>query len=134
MHIPQGASQTIDILSFEEALSLSGHGEDYDSGKWLYVPDFYTEYRYILGTRGEKPLIIIRGFAFCLIAIFVVYVVVSTGGCDKRYCADTPSACASFLDNDRLMVLVREHHHVIALGCLYFGNLSLCISNLESAL
>ena len=59
MHIPQGASQTIDILSFEEALSLSGHGEDYDSGKWLYVPDFYTEYRYILGTRGQNPLICI---------------------------------------------------------------------------
>ena len=59
MHIPQGASQTIDILSFEEALSLSGHGEDYDSGKWLYVPDFYTEYRYILGTRGKNPLICI---------------------------------------------------------------------------
>ena len=35
MHIPQGASQTIDILSFEEALSLSGRGEDYDSEKWL---------------------------------------------------------------------------------------------------
>ena len=59
MHIPQGASQTIDILSFEEALSLSGRGEDYDSEKWLYVPDFYTEYRYILGTRGQNPLICI---------------------------------------------------------------------------
>ena len=59
MHIPQGASQTIDILSFEEALSLSGQSGDYDSGKWLYVPDFYTEYRYILGTRGKNPLICI---------------------------------------------------------------------------
>ena len=59
MHIPQGASQTIDILSFEEALSRSGQGDDYDSSKWLYVPDFYTEYRYILGTRGSNPLICI---------------------------------------------------------------------------
>ena len=59
MHIPQGASQTIDILSFEDALTLSGRGDEYDSQKWLYVPDFYTEYRYILGTRGQNPLICI---------------------------------------------------------------------------
>ena len=59
MHIPQGASQTIDILPFEEALALSGKGDEYDSQKWLYVPDFYTEYRYILGTRGQNPLICI---------------------------------------------------------------------------
>lgn len=59
MHIPQGASQTIEILGFQEALSLSGRGDDYDSRKWLYVPDFYTEYRYILGTRGQNPLICI---------------------------------------------------------------------------
>ncbi len=32
---------------------------DYDSEKWLYVPDFYTEYRYILGTKGQNPLICI---------------------------------------------------------------------------
>jgi len=59
MHIPQGASQTIDVLSFQEALALSGQGDEYDSTKWLYVPDFYTEYRYILGTRGKNPLICI---------------------------------------------------------------------------
>ena len=59
MHIPQGASQTVDILSFEDALALSGRGDEYDSQKWLYVPDFYTEYRYILGTRGQNPLICI---------------------------------------------------------------------------
>ena len=59
MHIPQGASQTIDILPFAEALALSGRGDAYDSQKWLYVPDFYTEYRYILGTRGQNPLICI---------------------------------------------------------------------------
>lgn len=59
MHIPQGSSQTIDVLSFEDALALSGRGDEYDSRKWLYVPDFYTEYRYILGTRGKNPLICI---------------------------------------------------------------------------
>lgn len=59
MHIPSGASQTIELLSFEKAMELSGQDGSYDSEKWLYVPDFYTEYRYILGTRGENPLICI---------------------------------------------------------------------------
>ena len=59
MHIPSGASQTIELLSFDEALSRSGKSGGYDAGKWLYVPDFYTEYRYILGTRGANPLICI---------------------------------------------------------------------------
>ena len=59
MHIPSGESQTIEILDFETALALSGRGDAYDRDKWLYVPDFYTEYRYILGTRGENPLICI---------------------------------------------------------------------------
>lgn len=59
MHIPSGESRTIDILSFEEAMSLSGRSGGYDGEKWLYVPDFYTEYRYILGTRGKDPLICI---------------------------------------------------------------------------
>ena len=59
MHIPSGASQTIEILSFDDALAASGRRGDYDSEKWLYVPDFYTEYRYILGTKGRNPLICI---------------------------------------------------------------------------
>ena len=59
MHIPQGASQTIELLDFDEALARSGQRGDYDSEKWLYVPDFYTEYRYILGVRGPRPLICI---------------------------------------------------------------------------
>ena len=59
MHIPSGASQTIDILSFADALALSGRSGEYDAGRWIYVPDFYTEYRYILGTRGDNPLICI---------------------------------------------------------------------------
>ena len=59
MHIPQGASQTIELLCFDEALSASSGSRAYDSEKWLYVPDFYTEYRYILGTKGKNPLICI---------------------------------------------------------------------------
>ena len=59
MHIPSGASQTVELLDFETALARSGQGASYDKGRWLYVPDFYTEYRYILGTRGENPLICI---------------------------------------------------------------------------
>ena len=59
MHIPQGASQTIELLGFDEALSASSGSGTYDSEKWLYVPDFYTEYRYILGTKGKNPLICI---------------------------------------------------------------------------
>ncbi|MBR5343536.1 MAG: DUF1643 domain-containing protein [Oscillospiraceae bacterium] len=58
-HIPSGASQTVEVLDFEEALALSGQGDAYDRSRWLYVPDFYTEYRYILGTRGVNPLICI---------------------------------------------------------------------------
>ena len=58
MHIPSGATSTVELLPFEAALSAAEqHSPDYDVDKWLYVPNFYSEYRYILGTRGEKPLI-----------------------------------------------------------------------------
>ena len=59
MHIPMGASQTVELLPFSEALARSGRSGGYDPETWLYVPDFYTEYRYILGTRGCDPLICI---------------------------------------------------------------------------
>jgi hypothetical protein len=59
MHIPSGESQSVALLDFDEALRLSGGGDSYDRERWLYVPDFYTEYRYILGTRGVNPLICI---------------------------------------------------------------------------
>ena len=59
MHIPSSSSQCIELLRFEEALALSGQSGGYDTDKWLYIPDFYTEYRYILGTRGKNPLICI---------------------------------------------------------------------------
>ena len=59
MHIPASQSQDVALLDFEEALARSGKSGGYDASKWLYVPDFYTEYRYILGTRGDRPLICI---------------------------------------------------------------------------
>lgn len=57
MHIPQTSTREMDILPFAEALAQSGRSGGYDPEKWLYVPDRYTEYRYILGTRGKHPLI-----------------------------------------------------------------------------
>ena len=30
---------------------------EYDVSRWLYIPNVYSEYRYILGTRGDRPLI-----------------------------------------------------------------------------
>ncbi len=59
MHIPVSESQKVDILTFEDALSQREESAVYDREKWLYIPDFYSEYRYILGTRGKKPLITI---------------------------------------------------------------------------
>lgn len=57
MHIPSSDTVDIEVLTFEQALVATN--SDYDSDRWLYVPDFYSEYRYILGTRGSKPLICI---------------------------------------------------------------------------
>lgn len=59
MHIPACESQGVSIESFDTALSRSGESGGYDPEKWIYIPDYYTEYRYILGTRGENPLICI---------------------------------------------------------------------------
>lgn len=57
MHIP--SATPYQILSFPEALKTSETSTEYDTNKWLYVPSFYTEYRYILGTKGTNPLICI---------------------------------------------------------------------------
>ncbi len=59
MHIPSAATADLTLLTFEEAMVRSGKTGAYDPEKWLYVPDFYTEYRYILATRGRNPLICI---------------------------------------------------------------------------
>lgn len=60
MHIPQCETNELNIVSFSEALATEGEGSfEYDREKWLYVPNAYTEYRYILGTKGKNPLICI---------------------------------------------------------------------------
>lgn len=60
MHIPTCETQKLDVLSFEEALENEKNGSyEYDINKWIYVPNEYVDYRYILGTRGENPLICI---------------------------------------------------------------------------
>ena len=60
MHIPQGSTAQIDLVTFQEALQAANTpNPDYDIEKWLYAPNFYCDYRYILGTRGQNPLICI---------------------------------------------------------------------------
>ena len=60
MHIPNGTTAELELVTFEEALAAANTpSEDYDIEKWLYAPNFYSEYRYILGTRGKNPLICI---------------------------------------------------------------------------
>ena len=57
MHIPTADTTEIEVLTFEEALRSAVESTEYDVEKWLYAPNFYSEYRYILGTRGKNPLI-----------------------------------------------------------------------------
>ena len=60
MHVPSGSTLELEVLPFKEALEASDSPcADYDYNEWLYVPNFYSEYRYILGTRGKNPLICI---------------------------------------------------------------------------
>ena len=60
MHIPSGATTELELVPFRDALeSANQPNADYDAERWLYVPNFYSEYRYILGTRGKNPLICI---------------------------------------------------------------------------
>ena len=57
MHIPTSDTTEIEVLTFDEALASAAKSSEYDVEKWLYAPNFYSEYRYILGTRGKNPLI-----------------------------------------------------------------------------
>ena len=60
MHIPKSATTSIELVTFADALqSANTPNPDYDIETWLYAPNFYSEYRYILGTRGINPLICI---------------------------------------------------------------------------
>ena len=59
-HIPNGTTAQLELVTFQQALDAANTpSPDYDIQKWLYAPNFYSEYRYILGTRGKKPLICI---------------------------------------------------------------------------
>jgi len=59
-HIPKGATAQLELVTFRQALdAATTPSPDYDIEKWIYAPSFYSEYRYILGTRGKKPLICI---------------------------------------------------------------------------
>ena len=60
MHIPSGTTSELELVTFQQALQAANTpSQDYDIEKWLYAPNFYSEYRYILGTRGKNPLICI---------------------------------------------------------------------------
>ena len=56
-HIPSSDTAHAGVLTFEEALRPTA--VNFDRSRWLYIPDHYSEYRYILGTRGDHPLICI---------------------------------------------------------------------------
>ena len=58
MHIPTQDTVRQPIRPFAQALAEARlPHEDYDVSRWLYVPSMYCDYRYILGTAGQKPLI-----------------------------------------------------------------------------
>ncbi len=60
MHTPSGTTAQLELVTFQQALrSANTPNKAYDIGKWIYAPNFYSEYRYILGTRGKNPLICI---------------------------------------------------------------------------
>ena len=60
MHIPSTTTDKLELVTFQKALEAANTpSPDYDINTWLYAPNFYSEYRYILGTRGKNPLICI---------------------------------------------------------------------------
>lgn len=60
MHIPNGTTAQLEIMSFADALDRANRpSAEYDIDRWIYAPNFYCDYRYILGTRGKNPLICI---------------------------------------------------------------------------
>lgn len=60
MHVPSGSTTSLELVTFEQAIEAAQMpNSDYDVEHWIYAPNFYSEYRYILGTRGKNPLICI---------------------------------------------------------------------------
>ena len=48
-HIPSGTTQELELVTFRQALEAADTPSDeYDIKKWIYAPNFYSEYRYIL--------------------------------------------------------------------------------------
>ena len=59
-HIPSMDTRGFKDISFRSALHAALRpSSEYDTSRWLFVPNSYTEYRYVLGTRGDNPLICI---------------------------------------------------------------------------
>ena len=57
-HIPTIDIRRLGDISFDRQLERALlPNPEYDVSRWLFVPNTYTEYRYILGTRGEHSLI-----------------------------------------------------------------------------
>ena len=60
MHIPETTTDRLELVTFRQALEeANAPNPYYDTTEWLYAPNFYCDYRYILGTRGKNPLICI---------------------------------------------------------------------------
>lgn len=59
MHIPTDDSHFIEIKTFDEDYAESLAATTFDANKWIYVPGEYRDYRYLLGTKGENPVICI---------------------------------------------------------------------------
>ena len=48
MHIPTVTTDKLELVEFQQALQAANTPNDsYDINKWLYAPNFYSEYRYI---------------------------------------------------------------------------------------
>lgn len=50
----------MEILTFEEALnSIQKEEEKFNESKWIYIPKYFQDYRYLLGTKGTHTLLCI---------------------------------------------------------------------------
>lgn len=59
-HKPSTNTREFGDICFYTALTAAEQPSPaYDVERWMFIPNTYTEYRYILGTRGTKPLICI---------------------------------------------------------------------------
>ena len=54
-HVPTVDIRRLGDIRFDTQLEKAlAPSPDYDVQQWLFVPNEYTEYRYILGTRGDR--------------------------------------------------------------------------------